>query len=70
MAELVGRWWNGVWGRLARRDFWLSRETRWQVVAREGDSETGRVMRWEFATEDEARETVRRLRAARSSQQR
>lgn len=59
--ELVTRWWNGVWGRLTRRDVWLAREVRWHVVARAGDSETGRVLRWEFDTEDEARRMVRRL---------
>ena len=62
--ELLGRWWNGVWGRLARRDVWLTREARWQVVARQGDSETGRVLQWEFATEAEARRMVERLLAA------
>jgi hypothetical protein len=59
--ELVGRWWNGVWGRLTRRDVWLAREVRWHVVARAGDSETGKVLRWQFDTEDEARAMVRRL---------
>ncbi|MFF0654943.1 hypothetical protein [Micromonospora tulbaghiae] len=59
--ELVARWWNGTWGRLTRRDVWLAREIRWHVVARAGDSETGKVLRWEFDTEDEARQMVRRL---------
>ncbi|WP_199716616.1 hypothetical protein [Micromonospora musae] len=59
--ELVGRWWNGVWGRLTRRDVWLAREVRWHVIARAGDSETGTVLRWQFDTEDEARMMVRRL---------
>ncbi|MEU1812354.1 hypothetical protein [Micromonospora aurantiaca (nom. illeg.)] len=59
--ELVTRWWNGVWGRLTRRDVWLAREVWWHVIARAGDSETGRVLRWEFDTEDAARQMVRRL---------
>ncbi|MEV1147109.1 hypothetical protein [Micromonospora sp. NPDC049799] len=59
--ELVARWWNGTWGRLTRRDVWLAREVRWHVVARAGDSETGKVLRWEFDNEDEARQMVRRL---------
>ncbi|MEV0811379.1 hypothetical protein [Micromonospora sp. NPDC050200] len=40
------------------------RETRWKVIARTGDSETGRVLRWEFDTEAEARAIVERLLAA------
>lgn len=51
-----------------RRDVWLSREARWHVVAREGDSETGRVLRWEFATEAQARAMVERLLAAETGQ--
>ncbi|MFJ5620802.1 hypothetical protein [Micromonospora sp. NPDC093243] len=50
-----------MWGRLARRDIWLAREVRWHVVARAGDSEAGKVLRWEFDTEDEARQMVQRL---------
>jgi hypothetical protein len=52
------------WGRLGRRDVWLTREVRWKVVARAGDAETGRVMRWEFDTETEALAMVERLLAA------
>ncbi|MCM0675095.1 hypothetical protein NCC78_10390 [Micromonospora phytophila] len=59
--ELAGRWWNGTWGRLTRRDGWLAREVRWHVVAKAGDSETGKVLRWEFDNEGEARQMVRRL---------
>ncbi|MCW3818631.1 hypothetical protein ONA91_29750 [Micromonospora sp. DR5-3] len=59
--ELVTRWWNNSWGRLTRRDVWLAREVRWHVIARAGDSETGKVLRWEFDTEQEARQMVRRL---------
>ncbi|MBM0237814.1 hypothetical protein JNW88_12755 [Micromonospora sp. ATA32] len=40
---------------------WLTREVRWKVVARAGDSETGQVLRWEFDTETEARAMVERL---------
>ncbi|WP_247663590.1 hypothetical protein [Micromonospora sp. U21] len=52
------------WGRLGRRDVWLTREVRWQVVARAGDSENGRVLRWEFDTEADALAIVKRLLAA------
>ncbi|WP_262286408.1 hypothetical protein [Micromonospora sp. MA102] len=58
---MVRRYWNGVWGRLARRDVWLVRQTRWTVVARAGDTDTGKVLRWEFETEPEARAMVERL---------
>ncbi|PWU50698.1 hypothetical protein DLJ46_06470 [Micromonospora globispora] len=64
MEDVAGRWWNGIWGRLARRDVWLTREVRWKVIARAGDSETGQVLRWEFDTETEARAMVERLLAA------
>lgn len=58
---MVRRWWNGVWGRPARRDVWLVRQTRWKVIARAGDTETGKVLRWEFETEPEAMNMVDRL---------
>ncbi|MFG1952493.1 hypothetical protein [Micromonospora sp. NPDC048830] len=62
MEEVVRRWWNGSWGRLARRDVWLVRQTRWKVIARAGDTETGKVLlRWEFETEREAARMVDRL---------
>ncbi|WP_231605728.1 hypothetical protein [Micromonospora sp. HK10] len=61
MQEVIRRYWNGVWGRLARRDVWLVRQTRWMVVARAGDTETGKVLRWEFDAEPEAVRMVERL---------
>ncbi|MDZ5447767.1 hypothetical protein U2F26_34540 [Micromonospora sp. 4G57] len=61
MEDVAGRWWNGILGRLTRRDVWLTREVRWKVVARAGDSETGQVLRWEFDTDTEARAMVERL---------
>ncbi|MET7710330.1 hypothetical protein [Micromonospora sp. NPDC005413] len=48
---------------------WLTREVRWKVTARAGDSETGRVLRWKFDTEDEALAMVKRLLAADASGQ-
>lgn len=50
-----------MWGRLARRDVWLVRQTRWKVVARAGDSETGSVQRWEFDSPEAAQEMIDRL---------
>lgn len=61
VVALVGRWWNGKWGRLVRRDIWLTRETAWLVRAREGDGETGRELHWRYSTEAEARAMVERL---------
>jgi hypothetical protein len=60
-VDVLGRWWNGAWGRLARRDIWLLKQSRWRVLARQGDSDTGRVLDWEFTTEEEARAMVQRL---------
>jgi hypothetical protein len=40
-VEVVGHWWNGRWGRLARRDVWLHRDDdSWIVAARQGDGES------------------------------
>jgi hypothetical protein len=43
--DLVGRWWNGRWGRLARRDVWLRRRTVWEVEARQGENDDGKSQR-------------------------
>ncbi|MFI6163002.1 hypothetical protein ACIA59_24010 [Micromonospora haikouensis] len=61
VEEVVRRWWNGAWGRLARRHVWLVRQTRWTVVARAGDRETGKVLRWEFDTQGDDDLMVERL---------
>lgn len=63
--ELVGRWWNGIWGQLARRDIWLYRESVWHVHAREGDTESSRELKWQFPDERAARAMVERLMQAR-----
>jgi hypothetical protein len=54
--DLRGRWWNGKWGRLARRDIWL-RETAagWTVTAREGIDEHERRKTWPPTDEAAAR---------------
>lgn len=56
---VLARWWNGVWGRLARRDIWLT--ATYRVTARLGDAESGKVLRWDFDSEDDARAMVERL---------
>jgi hypothetical protein len=63
--ELVQRWWNGKWGRLARRDVWLEQDSTWHVHARQGgvDSPT-KDKTWTFANRAEADDMVRRLLAA------
>lgn len=59
--ELVGRWWNGQWGRFGRRDIWLYADSGGFVVhARHGDSDDG-VREWRFDTEPEARAWITRL---------
>lgn len=44
----VGKWWNGTWGRLARRDIWLKCDgDLWVVEARKGDGDS-KVWRRQF----------------------
>jgi hypothetical protein len=57
----VSWWWNGKWGRLARRDVEIHHEPEsWTVQARQGGSE-GDGKRWAAATEDEARKMAEQL---------
>ncbi len=56
-------WWNGKWGRLARRDvlLYLDDETQtWTVEAREGGVEGGSRW-WELDREDDALRLVKSL---------
>jgi hypothetical protein len=62
--DLVGRWWNGRWGRLGRRDIWLRRRTVWEVEARHGETDDGKSQHWEFTNDDEALIMVNRLMAS------
>ncbi|WP_238018615.1 hypothetical protein KZZ52_49925 [Dactylosporangium sp. AC04546] len=58
---IVARWWNGRFGRLARRDVWLFESAgRWTVEALEGGVE-GRSASWEFNSEAAARTRVDEL---------
>lgn len=60
-VELLGRWWNGRYGRIARRDLWLlADESRYMVQARIGDSDAP-VEKWQFACEPDARAKVDEL---------
>lgn len=54
-------WWNGIWGRLARRDVYLYADgVRWWVEAREGGAE-GRSRWSEHDDEEQALDRVRGL---------
>ncbi|RUL90979.1 MULTISPECIES: hypothetical protein [Micromonospora] len=54
-------WWNGKWGRLARRDVFLRTDAdRWYVEQRAGGAE-GVSRFYEYDTLDAAEETIRAL---------
>jgi hypothetical protein len=58
--ELRGRWWNGRFGRLVRRDIWLLTETdgtTWRVEARTGDGDS-RKWHGDYADERQARGVI------------
>jgi hypothetical protein len=59
-VELVQRWWNGRFGRLARRDVWLEQGTVWRVRARQGDGDSP-MKTWTFTNRAEADVLVQRL---------
>jgi hypothetical protein len=59
-VELVQRWWNGRFGRLARRDVWLERDTTWRVRARQGDGDSP-IKTWTFDNRAQADALVHRL---------
>jgi len=59
-VAVVGKWWNGRWGRLARRDVRLVVETEWRVEALTGGVE-GKLKSWTFNNETDARAMVDRL---------
>lgn len=52
-VQLLGRWWNGRWGRLARHDIWLKADTVWRVEARRGDGDS-KVWSHDYDTEASA----------------
>ncbi|MEV0731966.1 hypothetical protein [Polymorphospora sp. NPDC050346] len=54
-------WWNGKWGRLARRDVYLRADgDRWHVEQRAGGAD-GVPRFYEFDSEDDALDAVRAL---------
>jgi hypothetical protein len=58
--QLVKRWWNGRFGRIARRDVWLEREEIWHVKARNGDGDSP-VKAWVYPDRNQAEAMVQRL---------
>ncbi len=65
---LEGRWWNGKYGRIARRDLWLyTNGYVWRVDARQGDGDA-RVWSKQFTSEQEARQLTEDMMARADSQ--
>ncbi|MCM0674668.1 hypothetical protein NCC78_08200 [Micromonospora phytophila] len=59
--EVRGRYWNGAWGRIARRDIWLLSDGRlWRVRGRLG-GDGGREVSHDFTNEGSARTMVDRM---------
>lgn len=59
MKQQVGRWWNGSWGRLNRRDVWLWKtSTGWKVELSVGSLESGERESEDFVDEADARAFV------------
>jgi hypothetical protein len=56
-VEVINRWWNKRWGRLARRDIWLKRDTTWRVEARQGDGHS-HVWTHDYPSEADARAAI------------
>jgi hypothetical protein len=57
--EKLGRWWNGKWGRLARRRVALDRTADgYQVTAQEGTDEKGTERVWVLPDEATARRLI------------
>jgi len=61
VMRVVGRWWNGRFGRLSRRDIWLRTDgTLWRVEARRGDGDSP-TWRHDYPQETQARAQVRAM---------
>lgn len=59
MDEQIGLWWNGKWGRMARRRVRLHRtDEGYRVTAIEGDDDGHEDRVWVLPTEDQARQLV------------
>ena len=59
--EKRGWWWNGKWGRMARRDVLIYEDAgQWWIEAREGGAE-GRSLWRDYPAEDAAMDCVHGL---------
>lgn len=58
--EILGRWWNGKWGRIALRRVLLDRtDDGYRVTAREGPDDAPSSERvWMLPTEEQGRQLV------------
>ena len=64
MVEQRKHWWNGRWGRLARRDLFLREDGgTWYIEDRLGGAD-GRSRWYEHGDEDSALDRIRALMAA------
>lgn len=60
---LKGRWWNGSYGRINRRDIWLYTNGHvWRVDARQGDGDA-KIWSKTMVREEDARELAADMRA-------
>jgi hypothetical protein len=59
---MIEHWWNGNFGRLARRDVWLWRSPAevWTVEICDGGVDSGRRAEWSYPTEHDARRQLAR----------
>ncbi|SIN22382.1 hypothetical protein SAMN04489832_4132 [Micromonospora cremea] len=61
VVEIRGRWWNGSWGRIARRDIWLTSDGQvCRVRGRLGGDE-GQEVSYDFPDEASARAMADRM---------
>jgi hypothetical protein len=63
MEQRRAHWWNGKWGRIARRDLYVNEDDRsgvWFVIARDGGAD-GQERRWTFYCEQDAIALAERL---------
>jgi hypothetical protein len=63
VEEFRGRWWNGAYGRMARKDLWLWQDgAMWTVGARHGDADLD-TWRQSFDREAAARALIEAARS-------
>lgn len=64
MEQRRAHWWNGKWGRIARRDLYVNQDDNqldvWIVIAQDGGAD-GQQRRWTFYCEADAMTLAERL---------